>query len=110
MSAENQTQAAGSVPRLVMLVKQQEPNGCGIACAAMLAGVSYETAKAKVIEMGFRQAGSHYGLLPREVIRLASELGAVVAPDIAPTAIQIRRGERNHFVVITKTGEIYDPA
>ena len=61
-------------PRRVL---QQDATGCGIACAAMIAGVSYAYAKAIAIELGLiEKSGSQY-TTSRKLIRLLAELDVI---------------------------------
>ena len=99
-------------------VKQEDPNGCGIACVAMLAGeqVTYQMVRSvwlsnchgdllKII------AGGN-GLRIFEVQDLAHMFRIKSFPYVAPTIVQInsKSGNGSHYVVITPDGTILNPS
>lgn len=111
------------------VVVQQEPTGCAIACAAMLAGVSYTTAKRAGLRLGITAADPslwsntrHLRQLLRH-FQLRSAAGEKMftgwkhLPDLALLAIKWHRtatGPAWHWVVFTRdhgdaTGWVLDP-
>ena len=100
-------------------VKQKDPNGCGIACVAMMSdseSVTYDLVKnvwlkscnglAERIERNTIGGGLRY----TELLDIAHLLGIRLTPHIAPTIVQITKNSGGHYVVIDKDGKIHDPS
>ena len=100
-------------------VKQQDPNGCGLACVAMVAGdhVTYEMARSVWLNKCHgdirRILAGGDGLRIYEVMDLGHLFGIKTWPLMAPAIVQVRsRSNQNnwHYVVVTEDGTILDPA
>lgn len=60
-------------------IKQLDATGCGIACAAMIAGVSYKRARKRAIELGIVGDRPPHYTTSGDVRRLLIDLGASAA-------------------------------
>ncbi len=100
-------------------VRQKDPNGCGIACLAMLSDseiVTYDLVKSvwlkncngRIERIEGRTLGD--GLRWTELLDVAHLLGIAMSPHIAPTIVMITKNHVGHFVVIGKDGTIHDPS
>lgn len=109
-------------------VLQEDPYGCGVACAAMIAGVTYREARAVFVQVcstGERRI-SLEGILDVQMDALLTELGYAVArfwrgarnvrPEWPPplTAgvylLQESRPSGGHFSILLNDGTLLDPA
>ena len=92
--------------------RNHEYGDCGIACAAMLAGTSYEEAHEKAIELGLRKPRGGYHTRFRQVEDLLEKLGifnyqqrrsrswsAIAAPAIVKVN---QNGNRWHWIVLVE--------
>lgn len=94
-------------------VKRLDRHGCVIACAAMLAGISYEEA----FWVWKDRCGGHdlgdegYGITFIEARFLLKELGVELKPGLTPTLLFVDgiNGQHSHAVVATENGKILDP-
>lgn len=99
--------------------KHYESGDCGIACAAMLAGSSYEKAHEMALELGLRKLNGNYHTRFRQIQDLLGKLGiqnsiqkrsstwdAIKAPAILKVN---QEGNYWHWVVLAKNsrGELY---
>ena len=93
-------------------VQQEDTDGCGVACLAMLGGVDYVTVRGDFPEL---RAG---GLSEVEVLHWLNERGwwyrrwwvqAPVEP-LAPLALaMVKEGKGGHWVIV-QDGAVVDPA
>ena len=105
-------------------VGQEHPDGCGIACLAMLLGLSYERAD-ELVETGERKATHHVTL-----DKILAEQGRAVAriyqtspvsrkprhpwpplpfADAHLCQVRVRDAGGQHWVVMEATGAVLDP-
>jgi hypothetical protein len=95
------------------LVRQQDRSGCGIACVAMLARLTYEQVRAAYVGFSKRRefnliaCGSGAGMRWGEVVALLWRLR--VPPSLDKIYIE-RREHGGHYVVIDSRGKVFDPA
>jgi hypothetical protein len=99
-------------------VKQEDPNGCGIACVAMLAGEQVTYQMVRYVWLSNcngdvnRILAAGKGLRIFEVLDLGHLFGIKLFPYAAPIIVQInsKSGNGGHYVVITPDGTILDPS
>ena len=95
------------------LIQQQDDSTCGVACAAMVAGVPFETAMAKarlfvkLNGLGTREMGT---LLRRLGVRftrkLFPELNRTVPHIVLVPSLNVPGGQ--HYVVVDLTNEFFE--
>lgn len=56
-------------------ILQEDPTGCGIACAAMVSGVSYAQAKQRAIELGIVEVKPPHRTQSATLTKLLEDLG-----------------------------------
>lgn len=56
-------------------IVQKDPSGCGIACAAMIAGATYAAARKSAIELGIVENEPPHNTESRDLIALLGSLG-----------------------------------
>lgn len=126
--AEGMSAALDTAEGRRLLVLQEHPNGCLVACMAMVAGMSYADVAARFP----REDLSQHGLVEYHVLDFLSEEGFVVQrftkytwtgasksrdewpiPMTAEVAICMvdggRGGENSHGVVLYRDGRVLDP-
>lgn len=107
---------------------QKEPTGCGIACAAILSGISYDEAKKTATRLGIHASDENLWSETTHVRRLLTELGIKTSreetdfsdwdalPDLALLAIkyhlEINRPFWHWVVFYRQAGQpvVLDPA
>lgn len=111
-----------SRPRMVM---QEHPNGCGIACLAMVTGLGYAQVRDTLTEFlprerDYGEEGIHHGIAEWLLGRLGYAWRTLYAGHLhdpwppepfAPVHIaQVRQPSGNtHYVVVTNDGIVFDP-
>ena len=97
-------------------VEQVHRSGCGIACAAMVKGITYEQALDwwKVVCGGnpdrLTAVGSGAGLRLNQLRDLLATMACEVPVIQAPAILVIQKPNNiQHFVVVTAEGKILDP-
>ena len=60
-------------------IKQEDATGCGIACAAMIAGVSYARARTRAVELGLVDCAPPHYTSSRQLRQLVGSFGATAS-------------------------------
>jgi ABC-type bacteriocin/lantibiotic exporter with double-glycine peptidase domain len=108
-------------------VLQEDPTGCGIACLAMLAGLSYKEVKAICQALPKFQELGHFYTRPEDLRSIAVAIGVTLSKrylnftgwdrvaDLAIVAINYKikpEGASWHWVIFSRVGEqafVVDP-
>lgn len=101
--------------KAIRYVRQLDSSGCGIACAAMLTGTTYNVARNVWVkqlagdESRLNRLGD--GLRVFEMCDLLLALGWIKWPTVvhAPCIVSLKSSTGRHYVVITEDGAILDP-
>jgi hypothetical protein len=99
------------------LVRQVDRSGCGLACVAMLAGVSYDDVRRVWLEKCGGEAfklsatGNGAGLTQGDLMRLCEHFGVVMNFATAPTMVLVpgKPPWGSHLIVIDADGNTFDP-
>lgn len=99
------------------LVKQKDPNGCGIACVAMLSNQTYEYVRGVWLdkcngkeERIVTPTLGGGGLRATEIMDLLHLFGVRIGPCVTPCIVLIGNHNWQHYVVVTEDGTIFNPA
>jgi hypothetical protein len=108
-----------------LLVRQEHPNGCGLACIAMVTGLGYGEVRDTLTEFlprerDYGEEGIHHGITEWFLGRLGYAWRTLYAGHLhdpwppepfAPVHIaQVRQPSGNtHYVVVTDDGTVLDP-
>ncbi len=108
-----------------MHIRQQDENGCMVACLAMVTGQTYEQVRDDALAMG-KTLGTGGGLIEHDLISYLTDRGYAVgrkykwfgmnvqrdkwpADPFAPVHICAVNGPGRHGVVLLADGRVFDP-
>ena len=97
---------------MVHLIRQRASNDCGIACAAMLMGTSYDTMAAKLSDALTRR-GIEAGLMAKtlglEVFKFERRVTLQYVGDGIALVLKPRARKHGHYVVVSGD-DVFDPS
>ena len=110
--------------RVCLLVQQEDPNGCVVACCAMVRGVPYAEVAREFGPVGrgfshfhWQEYLARYGFASQLFFRHDSLAKADRKPwppklwaDLHLCTVNAGRGEGSHLVVVLRDGTVLDPA